>query len=271
MSCGSIGSRCGRPIAVVRTAPITPGQKKAGKVGSSRVVRRVRTEYIAKRKAAARGSRAAQLNTPIPGRRMMRTPSSPAATAAQRCQTDPLAQHRAGEGDDEQRADGKDRVAVDEADQRVAPDDQADLGHQKAGADQMGWQPPRPDRGARPFGAAEGEEDDETGEGPVADHDDHQCVVFARKVAGKPVLRRKGGDGGDHQPDAFGGIFGRTHAGAFGSMGAGKGEGGLPLAGRSPTTSARPVVMWRLEPKPDWRVTVNPASASARRTWPAAV
>ncbi len=89
----------------------------------------------------------------------------------------------------------------------------------------MRHQPVGPHRRAGAFGAAEGQEDHEPRKGPVADHDDHQGVVFARQMLGKPVLRRKGGDGGDHVPDAQGRVAGGRHRARLASTGSGPGEG----------------------------------------------
>ena len=71
-------------MMVDSTSPITGGQKKAAKNGSSRVVNRVSTEYSANMNAEATGNSAAQVNTPAPGRKITSTPTQPMATASQR-------------------------------------------------------------------------------------------------------------------------------------------------------------------------------------------
>jgi hypothetical protein len=124
---------------------------------------------------------------------------------------DRLAQHRAGQGDDEKRADREDGEAVDQPDLGVAPDDQADFRDQQHRADEMRRQAAGPDRCAEPLGPPQRQQDHEAREDPVADHDDHLGRIGRGQVLGKPVLRRKSGDSGHHQPDAKGRIARSGH------------------------------------------------------------
>jgi hypothetical protein len=79
-------------------------------------------------------------------------------------------------------ADREDGKAVDQTDERVAPDDQADLGHQKDRAEDVGGKLGGADRGTGAFGAAEGEKDHESREDPVADHDHHDGRVLSSEM-----------------------------------------------------------------------------------------
>ena len=115
---------------------------------------------------------------------------------------DLLAQNRAGEGGDEKRVTGKDRVAFDKAQQGKGCDHHADLRRQQHTARDLDQRKARAQRRAKAAGKAGGQRDGEAGEEPVADHHHHEDVVGLGKVARNPVLQGKDQTGADHQPGA---------------------------------------------------------------------
>ena len=81
-----IGSQNQMPIAVVKTAPTVPVQKKEVAALSLRAANRVSRLYSANIRAASSGISASGENTLTPGCRMMTTPTKPIPIAAQRRQ-----------------------------------------------------------------------------------------------------------------------------------------------------------------------------------------
>ena len=134
-------------------------------------------------------------------------------------------------------------MSLDQADNGIGPNHDGDLDHQKQRTQHMNRQAGGVDGGAESLGAAGGKDHDIDGKDPIAKGHDHGGIVGFRQIARQPILHRKRQHGGDHQRDAkMRGLHAKT-----------------------------PTDMWRLRPWPGRRSTVNPASASARRTWPAAV
>ena len=197
---------------------------------------------------------AAGSKTPVPETGNMVFPPPVAAPAAapgtDRGPAPPaheLAQHGARKRGHEQRVDGKDREAFDQPDPGEGVDHHADLGGQQRAAHDLQDRLARASDALQSARAPGRDGDHERREEPVADHDDHQSVVFPRNMARDAVLRGEDEARGDHQPDAQRGVVALAHAGR----------------------TAR--VMCRFRPKPGARVTVKPAAARPRRTKPAAV
>ena len=158
-----------------------------------------------------------------------------------------FAQDRPGQRRHQERVTGEDRVAFDQAQDGEGGDHDADLGRQKNAARGLHQRLVGARRGADAARLARGDRDHEGREEPVADHHDHQDVVFARQVARDAVLQREDDRRRDHQQDAQPRVVARAHV-VFAAT-----------------------VMCRLRPYPGRRSTASPASASARRTNPAAV
>lgn len=165
--------------------------------------------------------------------------------AAQRRHPDLFAQNRARQRGDQQWITSKNRMCLNQAEVDKPEDHDANFACQKKASEDLQKGLGRRGSCANGSRLTPRDRNDEGGKKPIADRDNHQHIIFGRQMRADPVLQRKHKRGRDHQRNAKAWVLGRH--------------------------SLAPRVMWRLRPNPCTRSMLNPASASLRRTNPAAV